>query len=176
MEGGHYTKSYLKWSCELVSPESLIIYAKTEKLPLLMKWEVNIKDSQRIGWKVSIDPLLQNKVGDLYLTLFLTARYTGWASPLGKRSFSPRNIHAFEEIKLPDLKTKSIILFSEKEKALPIVRFSADNSSDIVPFVKWRNDLRAAGFYIKTKGGSSDKQNIFSGTISLLQGQTDMLN
>jgi len=176
LEGDHYSNPDFKWSSELVSPESLIIYAKTEGLPLLIKWEVNIKNNQEIGWKVSIDALTRKKIDNLCLTLFLTARYTQWSSSLGERSFGSRNIHAFEEIKLPDLMTKSIILFSAKEIGLPKIMFSTDNSSDVMPFVKWRNDLRAVGFYIKTKGESLGKQSIFSGTISFLQDQTDSLN
>ncbi|MDD5355799.1 MAG: hypothetical protein PHY56_04645, partial [Candidatus Omnitrophica bacterium] len=166
LEGKHYTNPYLQWSSESVSHKCLIVYVKAEELPLLMKWEVNIKNSREIDWKVSMDALLREKIDNLCLTLFLTAGYAEWESPSGKRKFGSRNIHAFEEIKLPDLKTKSVILYSLKEMSLPRVMFSANNSSDGVPFVKWRNDLRATGFYIKTKGQPLDKQSIFSGTIS----------
>ena len=166
LEGKHYTNPYLQWSSESVSHKCLIVYVKAEELPLLMKWEVNIKNSREIDWKVSMDALLREKIDNLCLTLFLTAGYAEWESPSGKRKFGSRNIHAFEEIKLPDLKTKSVILYSLKEMSLPRVMFSANNSSDGVPFVKWRNDLRATGFYIKTKGQPLNKQSIFSGTIS----------
>jgi len=166
LEGGNYTNPYLQWDSELVSPENLTIYAKTEGLPFLMKWEVFIKNNQEIIWKVSIDGELWKKVDDLYLTLFLTAGYTQWLSPSGKRMFASKNIHAFEEIELPDLTVRSVTLSSPKEKTLPRVIFSVDNLSDAVPFIRWRNDLRGVGFYIKTKDGSLDKRNIFSGTIS----------
>lgn len=163
---GQYSNPYLQWDTELVNSESLIIYAKAEGLPLLMKWEVSIKNNQEIDWKVSIDGVFRKKADNLSLTLFLTAGYTEWESPSGKRRFGSGNIHAFEEIKLPDLLARSVTLRSSKEKTLPEVIFSADNPSDVVPFVKWRNDLRAVGFYIKTKDQSLDKQSIFSGTIS----------
>ncbi len=176
LEGYHYSNPYLRWSSELVSPESLIIYAQTGDPPLLMRWEVDIKNNHEIGWKVSMDASSRKKVDNLCLTLFLPAVYTEWTSSLGKGSFGSRNIHAFEEIKLPDLMTKSIILLNPKEKKLPRIMFSTDNSSDVVPFVKWRNDIRAVGFYINEKNESSDRQSIFSGTIFLFQDQSDIIN
>jgi len=166
LEGKHYSNPYFQWSSEFVSHKSLIIYAKAEDLPLLMKWELSLENSRKIDWKVSIDTLLKNKIDNLYLTLFLTPRYTEWESFLGKKEFGSRNIHVFEEIRLLDSRTKSVILYSSKEKTLPKIMFSADNYSDVLPFVKWRNDLRGIGFYVKTKSQPLDKQNIFSGIIS----------
>lgn len=162
----YYSNSYFQWSSVVLAPDRMVIYAKEENLPLLMKWDIEIKNNHEIGWTVSMDAVPLDKVSNLCLSLFVTEKYTQWESSLGKGSFAPENMHTFAEIKLPGLKTRSIILFNSKEKNLPKVMFSTDNPSDVLPFVKWRDNLKAVGFYINTNSKSLEKQSIFSGTIS----------
>ncbi|MFH1397294.1 MAG: glycosyltransferase family 39 protein, partial [Candidatus Omnitrophota bacterium] len=164
--GKYYGNPYFHWKSEVAAPDKLLIYATEESLPMSMKWELEIRSRNEISWKVSIDDTFSSEGGNLCLSLSLVGGYTEWASSVGKRSFGLRNVHAFKEIKMPDLRPKSITLSDPIEKILPAVMFFSDNHSDEVPFVKWRSYSRALGFYIKTKEGSLNNQTIFSGTIS----------
>ncbi|MBU1928364.1 MAG: glycosyltransferase family 39 protein [Candidatus Omnitrophica bacterium] len=165
--GKYYSNPDFQWRSEVSAPDKLLIYATEEGLRLSMKWEIEIKNDHEISWKVSMDDSFHQKTGNLCLGLFLAGRYTEWTSSLGEKTFGLSNVHAFEEIKLPDLKPKSITLTLSKEKILPAVMFSVDNPTEEVPFVKWRSSSRVVGFYIKTKETLPKKQDIFSGTISI---------
>lgn len=84
LNGDYYSSPYFQWSSEVVTPQRLVIYAKAEGLPLLMRWEIEIRNDHEIDWKVSMDALFQKRVHNFCLSLFLIRRYTQWASSLGR--------------------------------------------------------------------------------------------
>jgi len=162
-----YVTPSFTWKIEECSNNRLVVYGKTDDLPLSIRWDIDIINSREILWKVSLKAASEIKISSLYISLGAFAKnYNEWKAYPRKGGFSSRKIHDYSDIALTGLKIQSISLLPRVKNIFPKITFLNDNTSGFIPLIDWNNELRIIGFFKKTQQLLLDQENIFSGIIT----------